>query len=164
MTHIRLDVECCFTETYSGHGHWWEGYWHHHRQAWWYFHWFLDYLFFMFTAAYLFIPHSRPIPLNITFNLRVATFSAAFCSDLWYVLKSSKNNRCVIHWLGAWDRLYPSMLLKFHTMGFSARVNNLSHIELPWEIPLFTLIMDRSSLYPRSYLPAMRFSMSSWQI
>ena len=24
----------------------WEGYWHHHRQKWYYFHWFLDDLFF----------------------------------------------------------------------------------------------------------------------
>ena len=53
---------------------------------------------------------------------------------------SSTNNRCVIFWLGAWDKLYPSVLLKYHAMGFSARVNNLTQKESPCKIPLVTLI------------------------
>ena len=91
-----------------------------------------------YVSAHLFIPHSRPISLSITFNLLDTT--AAFCSDLWYVLRSSTNNRCVIFWLGAWDKLYPSVLLKYHAMGFSARVNNVTQKESPCKIPLFTLI------------------------
>ena len=47
MLGTLLDVECfkAYQETFSCHGHRSEGYWHHHRQAWYYFHWFLDGLF-----------------------------------------------------------------------------------------------------------------------
>lgn len=67
-------------------------------------------------------------------------------------MRSSKNDRCVIFWLGAWYKLYPSLLLKYYVMGFSARVNNqCTEKESPRKIPVFTLL-DRSSLYPCSYL------------
>ena len=42
--------------------------------------------------------------------------------------------------VGAWDKLYPSVLLKYHAMGFSARLNNLTQKESPCKIPVFTLI------------------------
>ena len=92
----------------------------------------------MWTAAHLLIPHSSPISLNIIFSLLKTT--AAFCSDLWYGFRSSTNNRCVIFWLGEWDKVYPSVLPKYHAMGFSARVNCLTQKESPYKIPLFTLI------------------------
>ena len=93
---------------------------------------------FMCMAAHVVIPYSRPVPLNITFNLLDTT--AAFCSDLWYVLRSSTNNGCVIFWLGLWDKLYPSVLLKYYTIGFRARVKNLPQKESPCNIFLFTLM------------------------
>lgn len=61
-------------------------------------------------------------------------------------MRSSKNDRCVIFRLGAWDKLYPSLLLKYYVMGFSARLNNLTEKESPRKIPEFTLL-ERSSLY-----------------
>ena len=87
------------------------------------------------------------IPLNITFNLLDTT--ASFCSDLWYVLRSSTNNGCVIVWLEAWDKLHPSVLLKYHVMGFSTTVNDLTQKNYLAK-SLCSLLLYWPSLYPRS--------------
>lgn len=59
-------------------------------------------LLFRFMAAHLFIPHSRPISFNFLDT------TVAFSSDLRHVLRLSTNSGCIVFWLGAWDKLYPS--------------------------------------------------------